>query len=191
MALQKHTKVFTVFSFLRLRSPDIFWYQWIYPTAIFALVFVGFHLWGDQFLAFDKDKLIGNVNALMGILIGFYIAALAAVSSFSNENLDQVMKGRPPTLTTVRKGQEIKETLTRRRFLAILFGYCATLAIILYVFGVLQAHVTVSQPAELWVQTTLGFAIQAAWGFYVWTIASLLIVTLLGLHYLVERMHRA
>lgn len=191
MALQKHTKVFTVFSFLRLRSPDIFWYQWIYPTVIFALVFGGFHLWGDQFLVFDKDKLIGNVNALMGILIGFYIAALAAVSSFSNENLDQVMKGRPPTLTTVRKGQEIKETLTRRRFLAILFGYCATLAIILYVFGVLQAHVTVSQPAELWVQTVLGFAIKAAWGFYVWTIASLLIVTLLGLHYLVERMHRA
>ncbi|MHC9237382.1 hypothetical protein ACX9MO_17290 [Pseudooceanicola sp. 502str34] len=191
MALQKHTKVFTVFSFLRLRSPDIFWYQWIYPTAVFALVFGGFQLWGDHFLAFDKDKLISDVNALMGILIGFYIAALAAVSSFSNENLDQVMKGRPPTLTTVRRSEEIKETLTRRRFLAILFGYCATLAIILYAFGVLQAHLTVSQPAELWAQTALSFATQVAWGFYVWIIASLLVVTLLGLHYLVERMHRA
>jgi len=191
MALQKHTKVFTVFSFLRLRSPDIFWYQWIYPTVVFALVYGGFQFWGDQYLAFDKNKLIGDVNALMGILVGFYIAALAAVSSFANENLDQVMKGRPPTLTTVRKGDEIKETLTRRRFLAILFGYCATLAIILYVFGVLQVHLTVSQPSAPWAQTALSFAAQVGWGLYVWIISSLLIATLLGLHYLVERMHRA
>ena len=191
MAIQKHTKVFTVLSFLRLRSPDIFWYQWIYPTVFFAVVFGGFQLWGDEFLAFDKDKLIGDVNALMGILVGFYIAALAAVSSFSNENLDQVMKGRAPTLTTVRKGDEIKETLTRRRFLAIIFGYCATLAIILYVFGVLQVHLTVTQPAALWAQTVMSIAGQAAWGLYVWIISSLLVVTLLGLHYLVERMHRA
>lgn len=191
MSLQKHTKVFTVLSFLRLRSPDIFWYQWVYPTVFFALVFGGFQLWGDQFLAFDKDKLIGDVNALMGILVGFYIAALAAVSSFSNENLDQVMKGRAPTLTTVRKGDEIKETLTRRRFLAIIFGYCATLAIILYVFGVLHIHLTVTQPAALWAQTAISAAEQAAWGLYIWIISSLLVVTLLGLHYLVERMHRA
>lgn len=191
MAVRKHAKVFTVFSFLRLRGPDIFWYQWIYPTAIFALVFCGFQLWGAQLLVFDQEKLISDVNAFMGILVGFYIAALAAVSSFSNENLDQVMKGRPPTLTTVRKGEEIKETLTRRRFLAILFGYCATLAIILYVFGVLQVHLTVSQPREAWVQTALSIAGFVTWGLYIWIISSLFIVTLLGLHYLVERMHRA
>ena len=191
MALRKHTKVLTVFSFLRLRSPDIFWYQWVYPTAIFALFFGGFHLWGDQFLVFDKEKLIADVNSLMGILVGFYIAALAAVSSFTNENLDQVMKGRPPTLIAARKGSEIKETLTRRRFLAILFGYCATLAIVLYIFGVLQVHLTVSPPTMTWLQTALSFASLVIWGLYVWIISSLLVVTLLGLHYLVERMHRA
>lgn len=191
MALQKHTKVFTVLSFLRLRSPDIFWYQWIYPTVVFAVAFGGYQFWGDQFLSFDMDKLIGDVNALMGILVGFYIAALAAVSSFSNENLDQIMKGRAPTLSTIRKGNEIKETLTRRRFLATIFGYCATLAIILYIFGVLQVHLTVTQPTALWAQTAMGVAGQAAWGLYVWIISSLLVVTLLGLHYLVERMHRA
>ena len=191
MAIRKHTKIFTVLTFLRLRSPDIFWYQWIYPTVFFAVVFGGFQFWGNQFLTFDTDKLIGDVNALMGILVGFYIAALAAVSSFSNENLDQVMKGRAPTLTTVRKGNEIKETLTRRRFLAIIFGYCATLAIILYVFGVLQVHLTVTQPVAWWAQTAMNVAGQAAWGLYVWIVSSLLVVTLLGLHYLVERMHRA
>ena len=191
MAFHKHTKIFTVFSFLRLRSPDIFWYQWIYPTILFAVAFGGYKLWGEQFLHFDVDKLISEINALVGILVGFYIAALAAVSSFSNKNLDQIMKGRAPTITTVRKGNEIKETLTRRRFLAILFGYCATLAIVLYVFGVLQVHLTMAQPSIPWVQTVIDFAGQAAWGLYVWIISSLLVVTLLGLHYLVERMHRA
>lgn len=155
------------------------------------LVFGGYQFWGDQFLTFDGDKLIGDVNALMGILVGFYIAALAAVSSFTNENLDQVMKGRAPTLTTVRRGNEVKETLTRRRFLAILFGYCATLAIVLYIFGVLHVHLTFSQPAASWVQVAMSISGQVAWGFYVWIISSLLVVTLLGLHYLVERMHRA
>lgn len=191
MALQKHTKVFTVFSFLRLKSPDIRWYQWFYPTILFVVAYGGYQWWGDQFLSFDKGKLIADINALMGILVGFYIAALAAVASFSNENLDKVMKGRAPTLLTVRKGNEIKETLTRRRFLAIIFGYCATLAIILYVFGVLQVHLTVTQPAALWAQAMMSFVGQAAWGLYIWIISSLLVVTLLGLHYLVERMHRA
>lgn len=101
------------------------------------------------------------------------------------------MKGRPPTLTAVRQGEEIKETLTRRRFLAILFGYCATLAIVLYVFGVLQVHLTITQPAAPWAQAVLNYAKPIAWGVYVWLISSLLVVTLLGLHYLVERMHRA
>ena len=191
MALQKHTKVFTVFSFLRLRSADIFWYQWIYPSIFFAVTFGGFLFWGHQFVSFDQSNLIGDVNALMGILVGFYIAALAAVSSFANENLDQIMRGRAPTLTSVRKGNEIKETLTRRRFLAIIFGYCATLAIILYVFGVLQVHLTVTQPAALWAQTIMSVVGYIAWAIYLWIISSLLVVTLPGLHYLVERMHRA
>ncbi len=191
MALQKHTKVFTVFSFLWLQSADISWYQWIYPTIVFAVTFGGLLLLGDKFVSFDQEKLISDVNALMGILVGFYIAALAVVSSFENKNLDQVMKGRAPTLTSVRSGAEIEETLTRRRFLAIIFGYCAALAIILYVFGVLLVHLTVTQPASPWAQTAMSIAGQAAWGLYVWIISSLLVVTLLGLHYLVERLHRA
>ncbi len=191
MALRKHTKVFTVFSFLRLRSSDIFWYQWIYPTAIVAAIFIAFRWFGNQLITYDAEKLIADVNSLMGILVGFYIAALAAVSSFTNENLDQVMKGRAPTLTTVRQGKEIKETLTRRRFLAVLFGYCATLSIFLYIFGLFFLRLSFSSFDLPWLQTALRIVEGCAWGVYTWMICSLLIVTLLGLHYLVERMHRA
>lgn len=191
MALRKHTKVFTVFSFLRLRSADIFWYQWIYPTALFVAVFFGFHWVGRVWLNYDSAKLIADINSLMGILVGFYIAALAAVSSFTNENLDQVMKGRAPTLTTVRQGHEVKETLTRRRFLSVLFGYCAMLSILVYIFGVLSVHVSLELGNAGWIEDLVFILAAVGWAAYTWMLSSLLIVTLLGLHYLVERMHRA
>ena len=191
MALHKHTKIFTVFSFLRLRSPDIFWYQWIYPSIIFVIAFGGMHFVGDQLLSVDKENLIGDINVLMGVLVGFYIAALAAVSSFSNENLDQIMKGRAPTLVSTRKGIETKETLTRRRFLAIMFGYCAILAIILYIMGIFQLHLNAGKDGGACWRIISEVGAQVIWGFYVWITSSLLVTTLLGLHYLVERMHRA
>jgi len=190
MGIQKHMKVFTVLSFLRLRSADIFWYQWVYPTIIFTVITGGLWLIDDGVFTFDGSKFINDINTLMGILMGFYIAALAAVSSFTNENLDQIMKGRAPTLTSSRKGG-IKETLTRRRFLAVIFGYCASLSIFLYIFGVLAVHINFLPPAEPWLMKAVELAQKGAWVFYMWGLSSLLVVTLLSLHYLVERMHRA
>ena len=191
MTFRKHTKVLTVFSFLRLRSVDIFWFQWIYPTAIAAALVIGFHWFGSQLATFDVEKLVADINSLMGILVGFYIAALAAVSSFTNENLDQIMKGRAPTLTTIRQDREIKETLTRRRFVAVLFGYCATLSIALYILGVLQIRLSFSCSSRAWMETVCQIAGNGVWVVYIWMICSLLVVTLLGLHYLIDRMHRA
>lgn len=191
MAFRKHTKVFTVFSFLRLKSPDIKWYQWIYPTVMSAVVIGGYSWLGDYAQVSDISKLVGDVNSLMGILVGFYIAALAAVSSFMNENLDKIMKGRPPKLSVMRKGKGIEETLTRRRFLSVLFGYCASLSILLYIFGVLALHVSLTLPNTLWGVPILKIPDGVAWAIYTWGLSSLLVVTLLGLHYLIERMHRA
>ncbi len=190
MSFAKHTKILTVFSFMRLKSPDICWYQWKYPSLIFAAGFCFFIFGGKSWLAFDNDKMVSDVNALMGILVGFYIAALAAVSSFTNESLDQIMKGRAPTLNQVRQGQVIKEKLTRRRFLSILFGYCACISIILYIFGVLQAHISIAAPLDGWLHITNDWAHSASWAIYLWLLCSLFVVTMLGLHYLIERMHR-
>lgn len=191
MILTKHGKVLTVFSFLRLKSPDIAWYQWVYPTILFIILYVGVWIVGDRYFVFDFEKMLADINALMGILVGFYIAALAAVSSFTNETLDQVMKGRPPTLISRRQGNDIKETLTRRRFLTILFGYCAVISIFIYIFGVLGLHVQLVEPVDIWLERAIDIGRLIAWAVYVWVICSLLVVTLLGLHYLVERMHRA
>lgn len=191
MALAKHTKILTVFSFLRLKSPDIRWYQWIYPTLLFAILYGAHWAYGFKILQFDTSKLIVDLNTLMGILVGFYIAALAAVSSFTNETLDQVMKGRAPTISTMRQGSKIIEKLTRRRFLSILFGYCASISIVIYIYGVLNTHVTIQLTKKPWLDWGVYFVGEIAWIGFLWAICRLLVVTMLGLHYLVERMHRA
>jgi len=191
MALQKHTKIFTVFSFLRVRSPDIYWYQWVYPTILFLIILVPSIALEGYLVGFERSKLASDINILMGVLIGFYIAALAAVSSFTNENLDKIMKGRAPSIKHFRQGEEVTEKLTRRRFLAILFGYCASVSIVLFIFGVLQTHIAFRAATRPWVNRVLDIGTEVAWAGYTWLLASLLVVTLLGLHYLVERMHRA
>lgn len=190
MSLRKHTKVLSVFSFLRLKSPDISWYQWIYPTTAFAIFFVCFHVFGNDVISYNPVELISELNSWMGLLVAFYIAALAAVSSFRSKSLDEVMKGRAPTLTVVRHGERTTEVLTRRRFLAILFGYCATLSILLYIFGILLIHVSVSVAFPVWINTAMRISGFCAWAAYTWMLCSLLVTTFLSLHYLVDRMHR-
>lgn len=191
MFLRKHAKVFTVFSFLRLRGEDICYYKWIYPTFIFALLFGVIEIGGNDYFFVDKEKLISDINSLVSKLAGFYIAALAAVSSFGNKVLDDEMKGRSsPTLKSRRQGKQHEEKLTRRRFLAILFGYCTGLAILLYLLGILQVHLSIAQPVFEWTQKVVHCGGQLIFMLYLWIISSLLVATLLALHYLVERMYR-
>lgn len=187
MAVTKHMKIFTAFSFLKVKSPDLLFYKWVYPTIIFMLYPI-YRIIGENFYLINVSNMIGDLNTFMGILVGFYIAALAAVSSFTNENLDQIMKGNTPILETRRKGQIISEKLTRRRFLTILFGYCAVVSIFIYIFGVVHENVNILSGNINWFYEII---IEFSWILYFWFICSLLTTTLLGLHYLVERMHRA
>ena len=184
--MQRHLKVLTSFSFLRLRGRDVFWYQWVYPTVFAVILFlfryVGMaNAWfsGDDGF-FDERQIISDLMSLLGMLVGFYIAALAAVASFKSEILDGQLKGLPTTLNYRRGGKKEKEELNRRRFISVVFGYCASMSIVLYVFGMGLLYVSMG---DLIVRNIVVAV------FY-WGLSSLFIVTLLGLHYLVDRMHR-
>ena len=190
MALQKYTKILRVFSFFCVQSPELLLYKWIYPTIICSIILVIICFLGDRNLAFSNDKLIDDINSLMGILAGFYMVALVAVASFPKCDLDNELKGRTPKLKSFRQGKQIIEPLTRRRFLTVLFGYCAILSIIIYGIGVPFIHLKIPQPDQDFSQLVLNYLEAIALVIYVWGISSLLVVTLLGLYYLVERIHR-
>ena len=198
--LKIHFRVIIVlgFSFLRLKNRDLRWYQFWHPSILLSAVVAFQFFYGDKFETVDRDKMIGDINSLMGVLFGFYVAALAAVSSFAHKNLDissnyldKDIEGRGVTLMHLRQGKVEYETVTRRRFILILFGYCATLSIFLYFLGLMNSHVTLSKQLSDSELQWWGYFSKFFWYFYLWMLLSLFVTTLLGLYYLVDRMHRS
>ena len=186
MKMRKYQQLLTPLSFLRVRSPELPVYQWQLPAILSAIAVIAYYALPVSPPVFTDKGLVNTVNGLLNTLIGFYIAALAAVATFPNASLDAKMKGRAPTITTFRQDQTFEETLTRRRFLVILFGYCAFISIMLFALGVISLLVAPSFSKVAWLP-----AMRLAWlSVYFSMAASLFVATLLGLHYLIDRMHR-
>jgi len=178
-------KLLTAFSFFRLRSADLRYFQYVFPTVASVGILLGYHFLAGKFLTIKLETFVASATTLMGVLIGFYIAALAAVTSFPSESLNNVMSGDAPKMKERWGGQDV--ALTRRRFLSILLGYCAFLSIFVFILGSISASVDLGEDVpKMATQIITG----VWWFIYTWFLSSLLIVTMLCLHYLIERMHR-
>lgn len=178
-------KMGTAFSFFRLRSEDITYFQYVFPTVLTLVTLVLYELIQGDYFVVNLDSFVASATTLMGVLIGFYIAALAAVTSFPNESLNSIMSGRAPKIR--ERTAENLEEITRRRFLSILLGYCAFLSIFIYGVGSVAAAIEVSTDVS---PLARSFMTSLWWFIYTWLLASLLTVTMLCLHYLIDRMHR-
>ncbi|WP_312529264.1 hypothetical protein [Paracoccus sp. (in: a-proteobacteria)] len=179
------SKLLTAFSFYRLRGQDLIYFQYIYPTVIVGASVLAYKLVSDGYVIVNLRAMVASATTLMGVLIGFYIAALAAVTSFPNAGLDNVMSGEAPKIRELVHGNLVP--LTRRRFLSTLLGYCAFISIFIFVIG------SISAASDLALETPekVRYIFRIVWwGSYAWLLASLLVVTMLCLHYLIERMHR-
>ena len=124
----------------------------------------------------SEKGLLARVNELLQVLVGFYVASLAAVATFPNVALDQQVKnstldGKP---------------LTRRRFLSLLFGYLAFGSLVLYVSGVFAMLL---QPALHQVKVACPLVVYVASFLYLAACANLVSVSLLGLYYLIEKIY--
>lgn len=188
--MHAHFKIFTALSFLKLKSPDLLWFQWGYPIALCFIIQISFWALPIMPSLLGSGGVVESVNGLMTMLIGFYIASLAAIASFPSDTLNLPMKGRAPEVSIRRGKKNKKEVLTRRRFLCILFGYCAFISIFIYVIGVVSIMLLPSAfTFPLFIELLVIFKI--AWmSIYFFFSSSLLLTTLLGLHYLIDRMHR-
>lgn len=130
----------------------------------------------DAPIATEKG-LLAQVNALLQMLVGFYVASLAAISTFPNVALDQEVKN------STLAGKPI----TRRRLLSLLFGYLAFVSMFLYICGAMGMLI----PRALHSLTVAyPWARPALIGLYTLACGNLLCVTLLGLYYLVDRQYR-
>lgn len=183
-------KLLTPLSYLRLKNPDLIRYQWIYPLLLSVLSLYAYTILPSRPRLFGDDSIVHHINSLLVTLIGFYIAALAAVASFPNRFLDNPMKGKQTTLSSNRGGETNPEVLTRRRFLTILFGYCAYVSMFLFLAGFVSGLLLPSLPGIPALTPWLDILRYVWLTAYLFLCTSLFITTLLGLHYLTERMHR-
>jgi hypothetical protein len=166
--------------------------QWINRIATpIAALLVGSSVYflPEKLNLFGQNGLVGQMNGLIQILTGFFIASLAAVATFQRHELDEVMGGDPPTLPR-GNGHSI-EDLTRRRFLCLLFGYLSGASIVLYLAGVVA---TVGAPLLVnWSAThhnyhiVLRALVLAAYGA---VLMQILITAFLGLYFLIDRIHQ-
>jgi hypothetical protein len=135
----------------------------------------------------DKG-LVYWVNGLLQMLVGFYIAALAAISSFDRASLDQQIEGDGVKLRVWRGGELVDRSLTRRAFISLMFGYLAWLAIALYCVGlvvsVLHENIALLVPQLL---SSLRLVFVLVYGFF---FSQMLCITLIALFYLSDRIHR-
>ena len=82
-----------------------------------------------QIHLFITDEILTqNIIGLFQTLPGFYIAALAAISTFPSTSMDQDMPEPTPYLG--EKGTPSCDRMTRRRFLSYMFSYLAYISII-------------------------------------------------------------
>jgi len=183
------SRLFKPIDYLRVRHPAKWKYDLILPIGLTLGMFFLVTVMPIKPNILGKDGLIVLINNLMGILVGFFVASLAAVSTFNKEGMDKVIPGTPMTLR-VKESSAVKNIkLTRRRYLCLLFGYLAFMSLFLYLFGGGLPYIFSNTDVLLNPKSTMIFKYILC-GIYFFIFTNILITTLLGLYYLVDRIHR-
>lgn len=183
-------RIFVPLRYLKIDHPEKRKFDLLLPLILgvfFALPMLSSQFRSDALLTFD---VIGKISNFLGVLTGFFIAALAAVATFGKQEMDDPMPGEPPVRLEHKVNTETYfENLSRRRFLSFLFGYMAFLTLALYVLGyayLIADKYLITDVIPQWRSAIFG----TFWLVYAFALANLLSNTLLGLFYLTDRIHR-
>lgn len=122
---------------------------------------------------------------------GFYIAALAAISTINSSTMDQPMAGDPPKEKYVEYNPYVVYwvEMNRRRFLARLFSYLTFISITLFVF-----LLVIRFAYSLEIKNQSNFLIYSTYFvscfIILFALIQLIMMTFLSLYYLGERVHK-
>jgi|26BtaG_2_1085354.scaffolds.fasta_scaffold05527_3 hypothetical protein len=182
------------FGFLRIkyRGQNLNFVLYTLPVvfAIFICIFI-------LIVDFNSSKAINiftqnafdSISTFVQVLPGFYIASLAAIASYNNPNVDNKMSGRPPYLEERVSGGKRPSDLSRRRFLTLMFGYLAAVSMILTIF---LFFIRLSYDTAIFsVKPLVYSAVYYILCFVFFAIfLQMILITLHGIYYLADRMHR-
>lgn len=161
--------------------------NWHLPLALTLLITWGV-VGGDLPINFFGDKgVLDRLLAFVQTLVGFYIAALAAVASFNSPHLDKIMPLPAPTMVINYGGGRQEVKATRRRFLSSMFAYLTALSFLFSISAIVV--LSVGSAVATVFSSSLVQALKVVLMFcFTFGIVQLICITFWGLYYLGERM---
>lgn len=177
------------FAFLTIRHPSRLpgAINWLAPLILALLVSAALLAPSVSINIYGPQGLLERLLSFVQTLVGFYIAALAAVSSFNSPHLDKIMPHPAPTMYIKHNGVLQLVQATRRRFLTSMFAYLAAIS---FLFALMAIATLTAVPAVRAAWPVEVVSVIRALGVFcfLFMIFQLALVTLWGLFYLGERM---
>ncbi|RWQ14502.1 hypothetical protein [Mesorhizobium sp.] len=185
-------KLLYPFQYFRLQNSEVRFINFV-PTVIFAaIIFLPFAVIPKANF-FGAGGFLVNLAVLTAALTGFYVAALTAAATFAHADLDKVMTyGAVKRLVTLEDKTTELQSLTRREFVCLVFGFLAFSAMSFTILASMAIAIAPAVNPVIMVRDHniapyVSLASQLL--FIVW-ISHLFVVTCLGLYYLMDRLHR-
>ena len=170
-------------------------FDFIIPLLIAFLIsvimtFLWFKIGTDKSNIFIND-LTYYLICFLQTMPGFYIAALAAISTINSTTMDQPMAGDPPQEKYVEYNpyKVFWIEMNRRRFLARLFSYLTFISILLFCFLLIirfSYSLDIKVSSLYVVYLTYFFSCLVV----IFSLVQLIMMTFLSLYYLGERVHK-
>lgn len=179
-------------SYLAIRHPAKRWMDWYIPAVIALALAAAFSAFRGEVNFFGPGGLISLVLSFVQNLPGFYIAALAAIATFGRTDIDEVMPGSPPpSIETVTvNGVTNMVSLTRRRFLCLMFAFLTVECVVITLGSVALLAFAPAAAKLLSAHPIISYLVFSACIFsYFLLLWQMLLATLWGLYYLGERIH--
>lgn len=176
------------FAFLSIRHPSHMplWVNWLLPllTTVLAVGMIG--LFDTAVNVFGPQGLLDRLLSFVQTLAGFFIAALAAVSSFNSPHLDREMPQPAPTMWVKYNGMPQKIHATRRRFLTSMFAYLTALSFLFSLAAI--ATLVLAEPIGSAFPQAIAWLRFLGLSGFLFALLQMTFVTFWGLFYLGERM---
>jgi hypothetical protein len=185
-------------NYLRIRHGDDLFhskavYDFVLPAALSLATLGVFAALGTKISIFSNSELIKRVMDLLALMIAFYMAALAAVSTFDRKGIDAPLPDEDALLKKRQPdGRFADVALSYRQFISYCFGYLSFLSLCLYMFMIITSFVwedivKIFDTSSV-LKSAFDYVVQPSiflfTFFFIW---QLMITSLLGIYFLTER----
>lgn len=177
------------FAFLTIRHPSRLpgVINWLAPLVLALLVLAALLIPSVSINVYGPQGLLERLLGFVQTLAGFFIAALAAVSSFNSPHLDKIMPHPAPTMLIKHNGVLQPVQATRRRFLTSMFAYLTAVSFLFTLMAIATLTV-VPAVREVWPVDVVVVVRSVGVFFFLFVTFQMVLVTFWGLFYLGERM---